>query len=194
VSASFSVFFPAAVVCDSLAALSCVALFHAAGWGMVLLLISDCALLACDVIQHILKHFSSVLEAVHSDAIQEIEARQLELHNLSPEGAIGSSYMEDGSNDWEILSSEDNIESSDIGTNVDEDMTRGHGGEGQQRARQELRLLDRQLETMEMRHKRKVTFIDGVIFAFDITLAFVQVFHFLHLWVLHGMKLSLIGK
>ena len=47
---------------------------------MVLLLTCDCALLAADVLSHILKHFLCVLEDLHSQTIQSLEGRQLDLH------------------------------------------------------------------------------------------------------------------
>lgn len=65
---------------DFLAASMCVALFHGAGWGMVLLLTCDCALLAVDVLGHILQHASQVFEETHSHAIRQLEERQIELH------------------------------------------------------------------------------------------------------------------
>ena len=48
---------------------------------MVLLLTCDCALLAADVLSHILKHFTCVMEDIHSQATAAMEGRQLELHN-----------------------------------------------------------------------------------------------------------------
>jgi hypothetical protein len=47
---------------------------------MVLLLTCDCALLAVDVLGHILQHASQVLEETNSYAIRQLEERQIELH------------------------------------------------------------------------------------------------------------------
>lgn len=66
---------------DIIAASCCVALFHDAGWGMVVLLTCDCALLAVDVISHILRHITQTIDLHHSMQIQRLEARQLALHN-----------------------------------------------------------------------------------------------------------------
>ena len=67
---------------DIFAASCCVALFYQAGWGMVLLLTCDCALLATDVLQHMIRHGSNVLDHTHTMTIQQLETRQLELHNF----------------------------------------------------------------------------------------------------------------
>mmetsp|Transcript_22036 Transcript_22036/g.32553 ORF Transcript_22036/g.32553 Transcript_22036/m.32553 type:complete len:794 (+) Transcript_22036:202-2583(+) len=66
---------------DIVAASCCVALFHGAGWGMVVLLTCDCALLAVDVISHILRHVTQTIDLHHSMNIQRLEARQLVLHS-----------------------------------------------------------------------------------------------------------------
>jgi hypothetical protein len=68
---------------DFVAAASCVALFHAAGWGMVLLLTCDCAILAVDIASHIVQHASCVVEDVHTEQIAALEARQLQLHGAA---------------------------------------------------------------------------------------------------------------
>ena len=70
---------------DVFAAALCAGLFHGAGWGMVLLLTCDCALLAVDVICHILRHVGQGLEEQHSSRIASIEDRQLALHELRRE-------------------------------------------------------------------------------------------------------------
>lgn len=66
-----------AVLCsDTVAAAVCVALFHGAGWGMILLLTCDCALLGVDVICHILLHLGQVLENQHAERVTRLEAEQ----------------------------------------------------------------------------------------------------------------------
>jgi hypothetical protein len=65
---------------DLTAATVCVALFHGAGLGMVLLLTCDCALLAVDVITHILRHFQLAWEVQHAERIGLLEDEQTELH------------------------------------------------------------------------------------------------------------------
>ena len=185
-------------VSDSLAALSCVALFHDAGWGMVILLISDCALLACDIVQHILKHFATVLETIHSDAIQEIESRQLEIHNnQQSDGTRDNDETEDASNDWEILSGSNSSQLSR--TQATTIVGAAEVQEGQRGSRQtpmdiqqESRRLDHQMELMELSHARKIAILDGAMFAFDLIGTLFQVFHFGHIWTMHGIQLTLI--
>lgn len=65
---------------DLMAATVCVGLFHGAGLGMVLLLTCDCALLAVDVVAHILQHWQIVWEVQHAERISALEDEQLELH------------------------------------------------------------------------------------------------------------------
>jgi len=64
------------LVSDFLAAACCVALFHGAGLGMVMLLTSDCALLAVDVVGHIMQHVTQVLEMQHAENITALEEEQ----------------------------------------------------------------------------------------------------------------------
>jgi len=76
------------LTCDIVAAAFCVGLFHHAGWGMVLLLTCDCALLGADVLEHILKHVQSVWEDHHSREIQDLESQQLRLHTTPENQAL----------------------------------------------------------------------------------------------------------
>jgi len=75
---------------DFLAAAFCVALFHGAGWGMVLLLTCDCALLAVDVACHILQHAGQVLDVHHAEQITAIENEQMQLHQRNVHDAEGT--------------------------------------------------------------------------------------------------------
>ena len=69
------------LLCDFVAAGICAALFQLAGVGMVILLTCDCALLAVEVMGHILKHLRQVLEDLHENTIMEMENQQLQIHN-----------------------------------------------------------------------------------------------------------------
>jgi len=69
--------------CNFTAAACCVALFHGAGIGMVLLLTCDCLLLALDVFVHLARHVTQVLEEKHSQALSVIEERQIQLHAMN---------------------------------------------------------------------------------------------------------------
>ena len=69
------------LLCNIVAAFVCVALFHQAGWGVVVLLTCDCALLGTDVSCHLLRHASQVMDNRHTNAVAELETEQLRLHN-----------------------------------------------------------------------------------------------------------------
>jgi hypothetical protein len=68
------------LLCDFVAAAVCFALFQLAGVGMVILLTCDFALLAVEVLGHVLKHVRQVLEDMHEHTIAEMEEQQLEIH------------------------------------------------------------------------------------------------------------------
>ena len=71
--------------CNCTAAACCVALFHGAGLGMVLLLTCDCALLALDVFVHLARHANQVLEEKHTHSLSQIEEQQIRLHAINRE-------------------------------------------------------------------------------------------------------------
>ena len=68
------------LLCDFVAAAACGALFQLAGVGMVILLTCDCALLAVEVLGHILKHVRQTLEDMHEHTIADMEEQQLQIH------------------------------------------------------------------------------------------------------------------
>ena len=70
------------LISDVFAAAVCAGLFHGAGWSMVFLLMCDCALLAVDVVCHILRHMGQGMEDQHSLQISAIEDRQLSVYEL----------------------------------------------------------------------------------------------------------------
>jgi hypothetical protein len=123
--------------CDIVAAASCVALFHAAGWGMVLLLTCDCALLGADVLSHILKHFQCALEDTHATTIQRLEARQLELHNAINNNNNNNNNDSNSNND-------NNIETDDPVNDFYQSENRRQRYEQQQQRRQEEPPLEQQ--------------------------------------------------
>ena len=89
----------AVLLSDFLAAASCVALFHGAGWGMVLLLTCDCALLAVDVLGHALQHVSQVMDEAHSYSVGELEERQMDLHTTLQQSANETTHHEERNED-----------------------------------------------------------------------------------------------
>ena len=198
------------LVGDILAAASCVALFHAAGWGMVLLLTCDCALLAADVLSHVLKHFTCVLEELHSQTTQSMEARQIELHN-----AIHNNNNDTSNNRETILASGGDHGGIDYGDDEERDEHTLEGGnatlddaaeaaenaseESQSslpNSREELlresRRLDQRMEVLDLAHARRFGIMDSAMFALELLCHMLTVSHFCHIWTLHGVQFSLI--
>jgi hypothetical protein len=173
------------LVCNILAAASCVALFHAAGWGMVLLLTCDCALLAADVLSHILKHVQCVLDDRHSQTIQSLEIRQLELHS----GNVGAET------EWVAPSSDNNVtEAANAESDIDTTMVGDEEAEPMSAfvVQEESRQLDRQMEVLDLAHARRLAILDTVEFVLEMLCHLLTVSHFLHLWSLHGVQFTLI--
>jgi len=79
------------LICNFSAASFCVALFHSAGIGMVLLLTCDCALLLFDILVNLARHLYHTMDHRHSEALAFLEQQsqnqeelfhmQLENHN-----------------------------------------------------------------------------------------------------------------
>lgn len=89
---------------DFVSAAVCVALFHGAGWGMVILLTCDCALLAADVLGFILQHIGQVLEAKHGRTVSAIEAEQIRWHQQRREAQQRREDGEDQDDEnWEDM-------------------------------------------------------------------------------------------
>lgn len=175
------------LVGNILAAASCVALFHAAGWGMVLLLTCDCALLAADVLSHILKHFTCVLEGMHSQTIQSLEARQIRLHNAinNNNNNNNNSNTMDGGGDGDDVAS--NVQQQ--GGNEEDDALEGRPIND---LSEESRRLDRRMEGLELEHARRLGIMDSVIFGLELLCHALTVAHFCHIWALHGVQFTLI--
>ena len=180
------------LVGDVVAAASCVALFHAAGWGMVVLLTCDCVTLAAQVLSHILKYFTCLLEDAHSQTIQSLEARQLDLHNsINNRGR----HQEDDSNI-------EDFEDSNLATladTVDDDHEHDTQVEEHTRHRipvdeawEQSRQLDRRMESLELAHARRLSILDNFIFSLDLFYHVLSVAHFCHIWSLHGVQFTLI--
>lgn len=154
--------------CDMLATGSCVALFHTAGYGMVLLLTCDCALLGTDVVSHILKYYQTVWENSHDNDIRRLEEQQL---NLSRANENESHYA----------STEDRSETRVFPTTMNA-----------AELRQESDSLALQMEDLELAHTRRLSALDTAIFTLDMTCHILTVGHFCHIWALHGVQFTLI--
>ncbi len=162
------------LVCDSVAAGSCVALFHTAGYGMVLLLTCDCALLGTDTISHILKYYQSIWDNTHDSDIRTLEEQQLNLYRANEQNDV-SSEGDDGT--------EGHQEEHSASTTAR--MTRAELREASGR-------LDHQMEELELAHNRRLSLLDTAIFCLDMTCHLLTVAHFCHIWALHGVQFTLI--
>ena len=186
------------LVCNILAAASCVALFHAAGWGMVLLLTCDCALLAADVLSHILKHFLCVLEDLHSQTIQSLEGRQLDLHtrmqiiNENPfhSGDPGEDDVE--AEQQAFTRARGAIDTEEIENHENDFETEQPRNMSSYEVQQESRRLDRRMEVLELAHNRRLSIMDSAMFALELLCHLLTVAHFSHIWTLHGVQFTLI--
>lgn len=175
------------LACDIMAAAFCVALFHAAGLDMVLLLTCDCALLAADTLSHILKFLQCILDDAHTTTIRGMEARQLELHNElhNSSGRVDQPLTE--------------VESF---SNLDHSLHADSFQEGRRQrtassmtpteVQQESRRLDRRMEKMELAHSRRLSILDSVVFVLEMICHLLTIAHFCHIWSLHGIQFTLI--
>jgi len=163
----------AVLICDVVAACVCAALFHGAGIGMVLLLNCDCALLAVDIVAHIVRYSQHLLEEKHNVKVTDIEARQLQLHN-----------------DIRAL----RTRQTDSENSVDDDLTRTASlvSEEETRLREESRKLDQALELLEANHTRRMNSLEYMAYIFELLALLLSVFHFLHIWSLHGVSFNLV--
>jgi len=192
------------------AASCCVALFHGAGWGMVSLLTCDCALLAVDVISHILRHVTQTIDLKHSMNIQRLEAKQLALHNQ-----IRQEEEQQQQRDYDIITRPQREENSEEILTLyeeekeniveidqilnDESEPPSYAPTGESTVSlpvnsllKESHQLDQRMELMEAQHNRRLGLLETTVFYFQILAYMITVFHFLHIWSLHGLQFTLI--
>eukprot|EP00550_Attheya_septentrionalis_P010255 CAMPEP_0198288394 /NCGR_PEP_ID=MMETSP1449-20131203/6896_1 /TAXON_ID=420275 /ORGANISM="Attheya septentrionalis, Strain CCMP2084" /LENGTH=936 /DNA_ID=CAMNT_0043986513 /DNA_START=68 /DNA_END=2878 /DNA_ORIENTATION=- len=173
------------VLCSNVtAAACCVALFHGAGWGMVLLLTCDCALLALQVLCHIARHAGQALEFRHGHAVQSIEDQQLRLHNDMRSASANANANANANN-------ENNQTNNDATSSSQQDHGLPYFMYSEE-AQMESRQLDQQMELMEAAHTRYLSMLDTIVFFLEVFANALTVAHFLHIWSLHGMQFTLI--
>jgi hypothetical protein len=112
----------AVLVTDCIAAAVCVALFHGAGWGMVVLLTTDCVQLAVDCVVFILQHATVVLETQHVVAVQVVEDERLMLlqqqqRNTSTTGVLALFAIDESREEASLLGHRD---SEGTNNNIDQ--------------------------------------------------------------------------
>ena len=173
---------------DFAAAILCAALFHGAGWNMVLLLTCDCMLLAVDVWTH-LARYAQVLEERHQARLFEIESRQIQVH---------SEVRNDWHSNADVVVDEDGNLVNDEAPNengpdeehledLNEEVTMSNV-----ELREESRQLDEEMDILKSIHSRRLAILDYTAFVLDLLSAFSTIAHFLHIWSFHGISFNLI--
>ena len=180
---------------DILSASLCVALFHGAGWGMVLLLTCDCALLAVDVISHILRHLTQTMDLSHSAQISRLEAAQLALHNQLREQQqqlIIEQQQEESSTERNANDGDRAIENREGERCDGKQNNNGDAVLTEENVTEECRRLDQRMERMESLHNRRLGILETAVFGLQLLAYTLTVIHFLHIWTLHGLQFTLI--
>lgn len=159
------------------AACSCVALFRAAGIGMVLLLTCDCALTALYVMSHILQHFQATWEVQHATAVAGLEED------------VASSHLNSNTRnpDQQNESSRNNVrEDNLVNSNANQHpVSFVFPAARSERAEERIQLLEEQ-------HNRRIAIIESVVFTLQLMGHLLTVCHFVHIWSLHGVQFTLI--
>ena len=175
----------AVLVCDLTAAGVCAALFHGAGWGMVLLLSCDCALLALDILTHVARYGQQVIDEMHQIRLAEMEeANQIQLHetwrNYNRQNGTQDSRQDT------LLEEEDE---SALDFVQAEDSRDGDLGDLNRASRQ----MDHDMElVLEAIHTRRLSLMDYTAFLFELFGLVLTTVHFVHIWSLHGVNFTLV--
>jgi hypothetical protein len=135
------------LICNCCTAAVCMTLFYQAGWSMVLLLTSDCALLLLDIVTHLMRYFHQVLEVKYQTTLERIE----ESHS-----------------DQIQVPTRDDVNTSSSVPVLDE------------------------IEKLEVIYKKRTDALTNAAFLFDILSLLITIFHFIHVWVLHGVTFNLV--
>jgi hypothetical protein len=205
---------------DFVALAVCVALFQPAGAGMVVLLACDCALLAVEVLGHILKHVRQVLEDMHEHSISDMEEQQLQIHTrqrqleerqqqqqeqqpssplveAASEGITEEERAparETGGDVWDVLdylALDNHGDNADVDEEDEDDNINTHHN-NRHLLLEDSRRLDQAMDVLEVAHARRVSILDTTIFILQLVVHALTVAHFLHIWTLHGIQFTLI--
>jgi hypothetical protein len=152
------------VLCaDFVAAAICVALFHQAGIGMVLLLCADCASTAVDCVSFLLQHVTTVLDSKHAAAVGRLEEERLQALQQQSAAAVEINEQEQEQDAYET-----------------------------QQHLPEVAAADRRVQLLEQLHTRRMAILDTAVFWLQLLTHAITVAHFLHIWSLHGVQFTLI--
>lgn len=183
------------LICDISAAATCTALFHAAGWGMVILLTCDCALLALDGLTHLMRYFQQVIDERHQAVIADMEARQIRMFEMSRNemnshgdaNYDGDDVVGDLRQDFEPIGGEDDNlayhENNDVAENENDPPMEIHVLSRQ---------LDHEMEVLEATNSKRLAILDNIAFILEICALMITTCHFMHIWSLHGVAFNLV--
>jgi CUE domain len=184
------------VLClDVMAAMTCIGLFHGAGYGMVLLLTCDCVLLAFDTISHIIQYYQSIMDVQHANHIQAIDDQQMTLHYQLLEQRRRQQEQQ------EIEQQQQSSLAVVVGTSATLTDTTSESGsptatenddDDDDDIEERSKDLDRQLDMFEQQHKRTTARIETMIFALQLMIDLLTLLHFIHIWTLHGIHFTFI--
>jgi len=196
--------------CDVSAAIVCTALFHGAGWSMVVLLTCDCVLLGVDVLTHLARFAQQALEEVHQRRLREIEARQIRLQEEirrndvrngsgddnagevvggSDDGSGG--LEEDGNDEEEKERDENSYEEIPCGETRDSLNYEGENSNNDDSREASIR-YEEQIEVLETTHQHHLGILDYTAFVLGLLASFLTICHFLHIWSIHGIAFNLV--
>jgi CUE domain len=170
------------VLClDVMAAMTCIGLFHGAGYGMVLLLTCDCILLAFDTISHMIQYYQSIIDVQHTNSIQAIDDQQMILHHqvLQRQQSLLSVAS--------VSESTGNIATTTTSSNSLQSDENNH-----QSILERSKDLDRQMEALEQQHNRTSSKIESIVFLLQLLIDILTMLHFIHIWTLHGIHFTFI--
>ena len=201
-------------VCNVLAAVVCVGLFSGAGWGMVLLLTCDCALLGTDLLGHLLRHGSQVLDQRHTAQVSSLEAQQLRLHSNNRNGSASASPEPSPPSSpvspeptrtalWDETDEafmgrptnrlEEEQEQEEEEATADNQTAAPEAEPMDEETILQLsRELDRLMEVLEAKHTNRLSVLETTVFALELLGYALTVVHFCHIWTLHGLHFTLI--
>lgn len=174
------------LIWDVMAAAFCVALFHGAGVGMVLLLTCDCAILAFDICCEMLQYWLVMAEMVHLTALRSLEGEQYEhMQNrtrVTPQQDTefhvgGRSPIQRAAPETQEVEGyherDEALASAAASTDV-------------------LLQVDRHMELLEQMHAKRVNMLESSVFWIQVLSQCLTIAHFSHIWSLHGLQMTLI--
>jgi CUE domain len=176
---------------DLTAATVCVTLFREAGYRMVVVLMCDCALLAVDIITHLLQHVQLVWDVSYAARVAAIEEDQMALWNRMAHTAMPSPPMDTIEEQSEMNGVGEETAMDNLGSFAD-----GHHGTvaatDPPSVEEASRRLERQMALTEQQHLRRTSYLESAVYVQQLMTDVLTVAYFVHIWTLHGVQFTLI--